>query len=57
MGEGVARPGVDEDGLERNPRYRVQEFHSEILPDDRAVMVYLPVQYLDCSIWACVVRR
>lgn len=34
------------DELDGNPRYRVHEFHSRILPDDRAVMVYLPVEYL-----------
>jgi predicted alpha/beta superfamily hydrolase len=33
--------------LDTNPRYVVQEFHSEILPDDRAVSVYLPPQYLE----------
>ncbi|WP_158945078.1 alpha/beta hydrolase [Granulicella sp. S190] len=32
--------------LDSNPRYIVREFHSEILPDDRAVSVYLPPQYL-----------
>jgi predicted alpha/beta superfamily hydrolase len=35
------------DELDSNPRYRVLEFHSEILPDDRAVSVYLPPQYLE----------
>ena len=40
-----AAPSAEENELEGNPRYRVMEFHSEILPDDRAVMVYLPVQY------------
>jgi predicted alpha/beta superfamily hydrolase len=35
------------DGLEENPRYRVHEFHSEILPDDRVVSVYLPRQYME----------
>jgi predicted alpha/beta superfamily hydrolase len=35
------------DELHSNPRYQVHEFHSEILPDDRAVSVYLPVQYLE----------
>jgi predicted alpha/beta superfamily hydrolase len=35
------------DELDSNPRYQVHEFHSEILPDDRAVSVYLPVQYLE----------
>jgi predicted alpha/beta superfamily hydrolase len=35
------------DELDDNPRFQVQAFHSEILPDDRAVMVYLPVQYLE----------
>ncbi|MBB5344066.1 alpha/beta hydrolase [Tunturibacter empetritectus] len=32
--------------LDSNPRYSVSEFHSEILPDDRVVSVYLPPQYL-----------
>jgi predicted alpha/beta superfamily hydrolase len=35
------------DDLDSNPRYSVQKFHSEILPDDRAVSVYLPPQYLE----------
>jgi predicted alpha/beta superfamily hydrolase len=35
------------DELAGNPRYRVHEFHSEILPDDRAVSVYLPRQYME----------
>jgi predicted alpha/beta superfamily hydrolase len=35
------------DTLDTNPRYSVREFHSEILPDDRAVTVYLPPQYLE----------
>jgi predicted alpha/beta superfamily hydrolase len=38
--------GPDED-LDENPRYRVYAFHSEILPDDRHVMVYVPPQYLE----------
>ncbi|MEO6983397.1 MAG: alpha/beta hydrolase-fold protein, partial [Edaphobacter sp.] len=33
------------DSLDDNPRYQVHAFHSEILPDDRAVMVYVPVEY------------
>ena len=33
--------------LDANPRYKVDNFHSEILPDDRAVSVYLPPQYLE----------
>jgi predicted alpha/beta superfamily hydrolase len=33
--------------LDANPRYKVFEFHSEILPDDRAVSVYLPAQYME----------
>jgi predicted alpha/beta superfamily hydrolase len=33
--------------LDSNPRYSVSEFHSEILPDDRVVSVYLPPQYLE----------
>jgi len=35
------------DELDSNPRYSVHPFHSEILPDDRAVSVYLPAQYLE----------
>jgi predicted alpha/beta superfamily hydrolase len=35
------------DDLDSNPRYSVHVFHSEILPDDRAVSVYLPPQYLE----------
>jgi predicted alpha/beta superfamily hydrolase len=35
------------DDLVGNPRYQVYEFHSEILPDDRAVQVYLPTQYME----------
>jgi predicted alpha/beta superfamily hydrolase len=35
------------DELDSNPRYSVRKFHSEILPDDRAVSVYLPPQYLE----------
>ncbi|MGD0444482.1 MAG: alpha/beta hydrolase-fold protein [Edaphobacter sp.] len=35
------------DELDSNPRYIVSEFHSGILPDDRAVSVYLPPQYLE----------
>ena len=34
------------DPLDTNPRYSVHPFHSEILPDDRVVSVYLPPQYL-----------
>jgi hypothetical protein len=37
----------DPDGLDTNPRYSVRQFHSKILPDDRAVSVYLPPQYLE----------
>ena len=33
--------------LDTNPRYEVFQFHSEILPDERAVSVYLPAQYLE----------
>jgi len=36
----------DVDGLDDDPRYQVQRFHSEILPDDRMISVYLPPQYL-----------
>jgi predicted alpha/beta superfamily hydrolase len=35
------------DDLDLNPRYSVRKFHSEILPDDRVVSVYLPPQYLE----------
>jgi predicted alpha/beta superfamily hydrolase len=35
------------DDLDSNPRYSVRKFHSEILPDDRIVSVYLPPQYLE----------
>jgi hypothetical protein len=31
-----------DDDLAGNPRYQVYRFHSKILPDDRAVQVYLP---------------
>jgi predicted alpha/beta superfamily hydrolase len=34
------------DDLDSNPRYSLRTFHSEILPDDRVVSVYLPPQYL-----------
>jgi predicted alpha/beta superfamily hydrolase len=34
-----------DDDLRCNPRYRAHEFHSAILPDDRAVLVYLPEEY------------
>lgn len=40
---------ADVDELGSSPRYRVHAFHSEILPDDRAVTVYLPVEYLECD--------
>jgi predicted alpha/beta superfamily hydrolase len=36
-----------EDALAGNPRYQAHAFHSEILPDDRAVQVYLPAQYME----------
>jgi predicted alpha/beta superfamily hydrolase len=35
------------DDLDLNPRYSVRKFHSEILPDDRVVSVYLPPEYLE----------
>ncbi len=35
------------DELDSNPRYSVHEFHSEILPDDRKVSVYLPPRYVE----------
>jgi predicted alpha/beta superfamily hydrolase len=44
-GAGDASSVVSE--LDANPRYKVGNFHSEILPDDRAVSVYLPPQYLE----------
>jgi len=43
----VDEPDSNSDELDSNPRYSVREFHSEILPDDRAVSVYLPPQYLE----------
>ena len=36
-------PGAE---LDRNPQYRVYAFHSETLPSERLVMVYVPPQYL-----------
>jgi predicted alpha/beta superfamily hydrolase len=38
---------IEVDELDSNPRYSVRKFHSEILPDDRVVSVYLPPQYLE----------
>jgi predicted alpha/beta superfamily hydrolase len=35
------------DDLADNSRYQVYQFHSEILPDDRTVQVYLPAQYME----------
>jgi predicted alpha/beta superfamily hydrolase len=47
-GEEVSEASVDDvDDLAANPRYHVYKFHSEILPGDRAVAVYLPEQYLE----------
>ena len=45
-------PGADDAAsgaseLDANPRYKMWNFHSEILPDDRTVSVYLPPQYLE----------
>jgi predicted alpha/beta superfamily hydrolase len=45
-------PSADEtastaDDLAGNPRYQLYEFHSEILPGDRTVQVYLPPQYME----------
>jgi len=37
------------DPLDTNPRYSTHPFHSEILPDDRTVSVYLPPEYLEQS--------
>ena len=49
--EAVSHDEASERGIENdvteNPRYRVHEFHSEILPDDRAVSVYLPELYME----------
>jgi predicted alpha/beta superfamily hydrolase len=36
-----------DDDLAGNRRYHVYKFHSAILPDDRAVQVYLPPQYME----------
>ena len=36
---------VPEDLLLRGGRYEVHQFHSNILPDDRAISVYLPAKY------------
>jgi predicted alpha/beta superfamily hydrolase len=44
--EGVLREHTADD-LDLNPRYSVRKFHSEILPDDRVVSVYLPPQYME----------
>jgi predicted alpha/beta superfamily hydrolase len=44
--EGVLREHTADD-LDLNPRYSVRTFHSDILPDDRVVSVYLPPQYLE----------
>ncbi len=35
------------DDLDLNPRYSVRMFHSDVLPDDRVVSVYLPPQYME----------
>ncbi len=43
------KPEPVADELDSNPRYIVREFHSEILPDDRAVSIYLPKQYMEQS--------
>jgi predicted alpha/beta superfamily hydrolase len=42
----IPEPAIS-DELRDNPRYKVHKFHSSILPDDRAVMVYLPQLYLE----------
>ena len=39
------RDADDGEELDENPRYFVYAFHSETLPDDRHVMVYVPPQY------------
>ena len=41
----ILHPHASEE-LVANPRYHFYSFHSAILPDDRAVSVYLPPQYL-----------
>jgi predicted alpha/beta superfamily hydrolase len=41
------RSPVEIEPLTYNPRYQVHNFHSEILPDDRTVQVYLPRQYME----------
>jgi predicted alpha/beta superfamily hydrolase len=41
----VTAPPADD--LAGNPRYQLYEFHSEILPGDRTVQVYLPPQYME----------
>ena len=38
-------PGNASEDLLANPRYHVYDFHSAILPDDRQVIVYVPVPY------------
>ena len=48
VGDSAGEPVLgDLNELDSNPRYIVRNFHSEILPDDRMVSVYLPPQYLD----------
>lgn len=37
--------GLPEDELLSSKRYQTHHFHSAILPDDRAVLVYLPARY------------
>ena len=38
-------PAIASENLLANPRYRVYQFHSAILPEDRQVIVYVPTQY------------
>lgn len=42
----VPRPSESEGGIAASPRYFTYEFHSEILPEDRRVIVYVPESYL-----------
>ena len=44
---GDENPEHTADKLDSNPRYSVWKFHSEILPDDRMISVYLPPHYLE----------
>lgn len=37
--------GVPKDDLLSGKRYEMHQFHSAILPDDRAILIYLPARY------------